>query len=216
MPLPPSLILTLNGIAGVSIFEARRRRIAIASVTIFLPALAAPRTIHEIDFKNALYAWDQPSSAVPSKWQWLAEAPHGGIQLKNGQHKFSDGSEPGEKVPYLLLGSVTYGDFDGDGHEEAAVDLLYSTGGTANWHYLYVYTLDGTRPKLLTVLQSGSRADGGLVRVAIQKQLLTLDFADSALRVADCCSKGFVRVRYQWARDRFVESGVRRRGKLGR
>jgi hypothetical protein len=190
------------------------RQFAIASVTTILPLFAAPQTIRGIDFKNALYEWDGLDRKVPSKWQWLTEAPHASIRLKNGRHIFSEGSEPGETVPCLLLRSVTYGDLNGDGHEEAAVHLLYGTGGTANWSYLYVYTLDGRQTKLLAVLESGSRAYGGLVRVVIQKQLLILDFQDSAMSVGLCCSEGFIRVRYRWERGRFIESGARQKGKL--
>lgn len=81
-----------------------------------------------------------------------------------------------------------------DGRDEAAVDLLYSTGGTANWHYLYVYSQAGSAPKLLGVLRS----------VAIERSLLILDFADTRKRIADCCSEGEVRVRYRWTGSRFV------------
>jgi len=152
------------------------RLIAIAAVSIVLPLFAVRQTIRKIDFKNTLYAWDEPTRGIPSKWQWLDDAPHGSVQLK------MDGtdSQRGASLPYLRLISVTYGDLDGDGREEAAVDLLYSGGGTANWHYLYVYALDGRQPKLLAVLESGSRADGGLMRVKIQKQSLIL------LRTANC------------------------------
>ena len=68
--------------------------------------------------------------------------------------------------------------------------------------------------KLFAVLESGSRADRGLVRVEIQRRLLMLDFQDTARRVGLCCSEGFVRVRYRWMQHRFIESGVRQRGKL--
>jgi len=113
-----------------------------------------------------------------------------------------------------MLVSVTYGDLDGDGREEAAVDLLYGTGGTANWHYLYVYALDGRQPKLLAVLESGSRADGGFMRVKVQKQSLILDFADSELGVGICCSEGYIRVHYLWIRGKFIEAGARQKGRL--
>jgi hypothetical protein len=65
---------------------------------------------------------------------------------------------------YVTVWSVTYGDVNGDGRDEAVVDLLYGTGGTANWHYLYAFTLANGSPTLLGTLQCGSRADGGLVK----------------------------------------------------
>jgi hypothetical protein len=176
-------------------------------------AICCTASVHQFDFKNASYAWEEPTHGVPSKWQWLAELPHGSVRLTNGQHRFSDsGGEPGETVPYLQLISVTYGDLNRDGREEAAVNLLYSTGGTANWNYLYVYSFDRKQPKLIAVLESGSQADGGLVRLQIRKQMLILDFADAALREGDCCSEGFVRVHYRWRQHTFTESGVRQKG----
>src|SRR6266568_2438408 len=188
-------------------------RISIAITTV-LPLFAAPQSIRGIDFKNASYAWDELDRGVPSSWQWLAELPHGSVRLTNGQHRVSDGSESCNTIPDLSLVSLTYGDLFGDGREEAAVHLLYRTGGTANWSYLYMYTFNRGQPKLIAVLESGSRAGGGLVRLKIQKHFLILDFQDSALSVGLCCSEGYVQVRYRWQHDRFIESGVRRRGKL--
>ena len=115
---------------------------------------------------------------------------------------------------YVMVLSVAYGDLNGDGLDEAAVDLIFGTGGTANWHYLYVFTLANGSPELLGRLQSGSRADGGLLKVAIERNTLILDFADSKRRVADCCSEGYVRVRYRWQSGRFVEVGTRISGDL--
>jgi hypothetical protein len=112
------------------------------------------------------------------------------------------------------MGSVTYGDLDGDQSEVAAVALNYSGGGTANWDYLYVYKLEKGVPRLRGWLESGSRADGGLVGVTIQNGQLILDFADSERRIADCCSEGYIRVRYVWKERRFVETGARERGDL--
>ncbi len=146
-------------------------RTAIAALATIGPLIAAPQSIREIDFKNASYAWDDLDRGVPSDWHWLAQLPHGSVRLKNGQHRVSDGSESGDTFPDLSLVSVTYGGLFGNGREEAAVHLLYRSGGTANWSYLYVYTLDSHQPKLIAVLESGSRAYGGLLRVKIQKHL---------------------------------------------
>ncbi len=113
-----------------------------------------------------------------------------------------------------MVRSVTYGDLRSEGREAAAVDLIYSTGGTANWHYLYVYALEKGSPQLLARLESGSRADGGLVKVTIEKNELILDFADGARRVGDCCSPGYIRAKYRWQSGRFVEVGSRLSGDI--
>lgn len=175
-------------------------------------ALAAAIRINEVDFKNFDYAWDAPRIAVPTAWKWLEGKPRSTLRVMGGRHDFS----PAEPFAggYVMVWSVTYGDLNGDGRDEAAVDLLCGTGGTANWHYLYVFTLANGSPTLLGRLQSGSRADGGLVKTAIEQNTLILDFADSKRRVGDCCSEGYVRVRYRWQSGRFVEVGTRVSGDL--
>jgi hypothetical protein len=103
---------------------------------------------------------------------------------------------------------------DGDGNEEAIVHLNYSTGGTANWDFLYVYGQGHGQLPILGILESGSRGYGGLVRTRITQGLLVLDFADAERRVGDCCSEGYVRIRYRWKKGVFVETGTRERGDL--
>lgn len=189
-----------------------------------LNALAAailvltPRSnsIRQVDFKNFVYPWEGGGSP-PEHWHWIGKIPSTTVALSDGTHRFLEDAEPGQDprwVPALWINSITYGNLDRDQEEEAAVVLQYSTGGTANWSYLYVYKLDQGNPKLLAWLESGSRADGGLVNVAIQNGQLVAEFADSERRIADCCSKGFIRVRYAWKDHRFVENGKREKGDL--
>lgn len=182
-------------------------------------AVATPnvKTIRDIDFKNFTYPWDGAIDAVPTTWHWMNGAPKLHIRAIDGVHHFY---EPGlsnygrKHAPLISVDSVTYGDLDGDGAEEAAVALNYSTGGTANWDYLYIYKLEHGIPKLIDRLESGSRGSGGLVHISIRDGLLVLDFADADRRVGDCCSEGFIRVRYRWQAGRFVESGPKERGDL--
>lgn len=151
---------------------------------------------------------------VPPSWQWLPQSRNSDIRLRDGIHRFQVPGAPMLGSPYLMFWSVAFGDLTGDGRDEAVVDLLYSSGGTANWLYLYVYTTADGSPKLLGILRSGSRANGGLIRVAIQQGLLVLDFEDTNRRVADCCSEGWVRVAYRRQGSHFVENGGRSYGDL--
>ena len=187
--------------------------VACLSLMAVLPLLGATR-IGEVDFKNFDYVWDLQRVAVPSTWKWLEGRPQSSVRLAGGRHDFSGA----ERLAggYVAISSVTYGDLTGVGRDEAAVDLLFGTGGTANWHYLYVFSLANGSPTILGRLRSGSRADGGLIRVAIRQRTLILDFADPNRRIGDCCSEGYVRVRYRWQNGRFVEAGVRETGDLER
>lgn len=81
------------------------------------------------------------------------------IQLVNGESKPAEPDAPFSR-PYLSLRSVVYGQLTKNMFEQDAVaDLLYDSGGTANWHYLYIYHIKAGEPELMAWLESGSRAD---------------------------------------------------------
>jgi len=197
-------------------------RVLLQVVALFLASLwgivARPQQngIRQIDFKNFAYPWTNESDGGGTTyWHWIRSAPRLTIIVVDGRYTFSDLDDAdGGPLPTIFFKSVTYGDLVGDGSELAAVRLNYSTGGTNNWDYLYVYKLEHGTPKLCAWLQSGSRAYGGLVRVSIENRLLKLDFLDAARRVGDCCSEGFIRVNYRWRHGEFVETGARERGDL--
>jgi hypothetical protein len=156
-------------------------------------------TIRQIDFDNFSYAWSdaKPPEDVHQPWHWFTPAPDRHFRAVNGVHHFYLRDQDiyvREHSPLVSVDSVNYGDLDGDGVEEAVVALNYSTGGTQNWDYLYVYKLENGQPQLLARTQTGSRGYGGLVRAFVRNQLLIVDFADPERRVGDCCSEGYIRV----------------------
>jgi hypothetical protein len=198
-----------------------RAVIVVLSLSTALTA-GIPKTdeIRRLDFKNFSFPWDEEmgeASSVPTISRWISPLPQEHIRAVRGTHHFySPGQDEleREQAPLISVDSITYGDLDGDGIEEAAVHLNYSTGGTSNWDFLYIYKLGRGRPKLLGILESGSRGYGGLGRTSIAEGLLVLDFADAERRVGDCCSEGYIRVRYRWQGQGFVEEGPRERGDL--
>ena len=190
-----------------------RLRIAVGLLGFLAISARGADDIRAVDFQNFNYPWTESMprmTAFPdSEWGWFTVIPHPTITVEKGMHDFIQPGDTSRSGGYLAVRSVAYGDLDGDGQEEAAIDLRYGTGGTMNWYYLYVYGLQNSSPKTLGLLQSGTRADGGLVGVAIENGLLVLDFNDSAKRGGDCCSKGFIRVHYRWQNNGFVEIGNR-------
>ena len=172
---------------------------------------AAEPGIRSVDFKNFEYGWPVAPSGR-SSWNWLQVTPTSHIRLQNG-HLTLDPTDPPHS-DYLQLLSVTYGDLDGDRQDEAAVDLYYGSGGTASWHYLYVFKAANGTVAPIGILESGSRADGGLGAVRISQGQLILDFADADRREGDCCSRGIIRVRYRLQGGRFVETGARQRDSI--
>jgi hypothetical protein len=195
-------LLVLLGAFGLSAITANAQKV---------------RAIRQIDFDNFTYVWNDPQFGVPGSWKWLTSAPDRHFRAVNGIHHFyspSQDSHERQHSPLISIDSIAYGDLDGDRVEEAVVALNYSTGGTANWDYLYVYKLQRGQVKLLARMQTGSRADGGLVRAFVREGLLIIDFADTEKRVADCCSEGYVWVSYRWQADAFVEEGEREHDKI--
>ena len=185
-------------------------RFAIGFLMLRLSLGAATPSLETVDFKNFEYPW-YPSDGT-SVWHWMNGTPRSHIRLKDGRYSFDPNDS--SHSAYLGLSSVIRGDLDGDGQDEAAVDLRYGSGGTDNWHYLYVFKASGRNVVPLGVLESGSRAYGGLVNIQIAQGLLVLDFADENRRVGDCCSRGFIRVRYRFKDGRFIETGQREKGSL--
>jgi hypothetical protein len=173
--------------------------------------LPGANSIRQVDFKNFEYPLGRPGFPK-SYWHWIPNIPPIKVKLSDGNHPFP--SESPYQIPALQMISVTYGKLAGDNEDQAAVVLNYSTGGTANWEYLYIYKLEKGAPRLLAWLESGSRAAGGLVEVKIENGLLVLDFADAKRSLGECCSEGYIRVRYVWKNGQFVESGPRERGDL--
>ena len=191
--------------------------LAIVSFSVVTTNAQKVATVRQIDFDNFTYLWNDASHDVPMDWKWLSSTPDEHFRMIDGIHHFyspEQDSYERQHSPLISADSVTYGDLDGDGIEEAVVALNYSTGGTANWDYLYVYKLQRGQIKLLARMRTGSRADGGLVRAFVRENLLVVDFADSDKRVGDCCSEGYVRVSYRWRYGAFVEEGEREHGKI--
>lgn len=169
-----------------------------------------------VDFRNFEYPVLklEERGSVPDTWRWLDALPSTRVRLVKGRFdEPTDGSHAG---PYFMWQSTVWGDLDGDRQEEAAVLLRYGTGGTATWQYLYVYRLGGKRPEVISILESGSRAQGGLVDIAIRGQALVLRFQDADRMRGDCCSNGYIQVGYRWDGRRFVEVGKRVRGSFRR
>jgi len=199
----------------------------LCAVLVLLAATAlsngAPKDmdIRSIDFKNFSFAWDSkmenPPSYDASPWHWLLSLPQSRIHVVNGVHHFYEPNESQlehERAPRVTVDQVVFGDLGGNGMEEAAVHLNYSSGGTQNWDYLYVYKSADDHLRLMGILKSGERGYGGLYRTAIQNGLLVLDFADPDRRAGDCCSDGYIRVRYRWKNGSFIEEGPRERGNI--
>ncbi|HEY5380844.1 MAG TPA: hypothetical protein VIJ65_01205 [Acidobacteriaceae bacterium] len=190
-----------------------RRFILIFALMLCCLRLSAQENIRQVDFKNFTY----PVSGHllgHSSLQWLdsstANTNRKPIQLVDGKDlaKISsfvmDGKEYGQYEGFTFE-SVRYADLTGDGNEEAIVDLMYHSGGTQTTDYVYIYTLDQHRPKLLAYCHTGSRSDSGLYGVYGKKGMLVFELLDPTRSQGECCSSGVLISRYKW------QSGVFKR-----
>jgi len=88
-------------------------------------------TIRQIDFDNFSYPWSdaEPPEDVHQPWHWYTPVPDRHFRAVNDLHHFylrDKDSYVREHSPMISVDSVTHGDLDGDGVEEAVVALNYS------------------------------------------------------------------------------------------
>jgi hypothetical protein len=122
-----------------------------------------------------------------------------------------DGREYAQYSGFSLQ-SVEFADLTADGKEDAIVVLLYQTGGTQNTHYVYIYSFIAGKPSLLAYCHTGGRADFGLYKVYGERGKLVFELLDPEKNSGDCCSSGFVRLRYRWHDGRFEGFGAHEHG----
>ena len=180
---------------------------------------SAQSSIRQVDFKNFTYPLSGPLLAH-DELKWLGNPKDGyskraPIHLVNGKDLTKVGSY-GDYVDWagFSLQSVQYLDVTSDGKEDAIVVLLYQTGGTQNTHYVYVYSFEAGKPKLLAYCYTGDRAYSGLYKVYGEHGSLVFELLDPKKMQGDCCSTGFLRARYRWQNGRFARFGVPEYGRV--
>jgi hypothetical protein len=122
--------------------------------------------------------------------------------------------DPSVRYAGFTLESEEFADLTGDGQDEAIIILRYYTGGTQTTNYVYIYTLEGHKPKLLAYCHSGSRAAFGLYGVYGKDGYLVFELLDPRKAEGDCCSSGILISRYRWRDDRFELVGPIKRRNL--
>ena len=96
-------------------------------------AAAAQSERSTVDFRNFEYPLPnmEEKGEMPASWKWLPSVPTTRVRIRNGEFREpTPDLGPGPSVRWV---STVWGDIDGDGRPEAAVDLRYQTAGTAGW-----------------------------------------------------------------------------------
>jgi len=174
-------------------------------ITLGLSVPVASAGIRNIDFKNFSYPWSKPLTWY-DHMDWQDSSRGQPVKLMNGRWRL-EGTEDEPVFAGLTFESVEFADVNGDSKEDALVVLRFDTGGTQYYHYVYVYTLVGRKPKLLACFRSGDRSTSGLYRVYGEQGNLVVELFDPKKEEGDCCSSGFVRTHYRWQNGRFKAFG---------
>lgn len=117
---------------------------------------------------------------------------------------------PTESVAYFK-NDIIYGDMTQDGNDDAAVTARYRLSGSTStpvFSQIFVYTWMDAGPVLVTKIDGGDRAHGGIESVKMENgKLLVARFRPTA---ADCnACYGFVETTtYSWERDHLVSTNV--------
>lgn len=113
--------------------------------------------------------------------------------------------EPGD-VDYLYatVDQVIVGDADGDGTDEAAVILYFTTGGTGQFTDLFLYRLVDDEPVLVDRAGTGDRGHGGIIAAWFDGDDLVMDRYGGE---AACCPDRQVTTWHRLEGDRLVTVG---------
>jgi hypothetical protein len=166
-----------------------------------------PSAIRAVDFANFTYP-AEPIYSTGVKNFTLKDGEYSGRRI--------DGASEPEPVSLV---HKAYGDVTNDGQDEALLVLTKSVRGTAIPYYVYVYSMQRDKPKLLESFETGDRAEGGLRQVSAENGRLVVELygkykfvggdrsrSDDSSNGA-CCPNLFTRSRYEWKNNRFRRTG---------
>jgi hypothetical protein len=176
-------------------------------ICAYVGLASAQSSIRHVDFKNFTYPLSGPLLGH-SELKWLGN-PKDGYSNRKPIHLVNGVDSAG-----FTLQSVDFTDVTGDGKEDAIVVLKFQTGGTQNTHYVYIYSFEAGKPKLMAFCHTGDRAYSGLYKVYEESGKWVFELFDSAKRSGDCCSSRFIRTRYQWHNGQFVAVGAPEYGRV--
>ncbi len=92
---------------------------------------------------------------MPSRPRWMSIAETGRVSLHEGRYAF-----PCDDPPCYLItfNRAEFGEIAGMDGEVAIVTVVFHTGGTANWEYLYVVGIRSGKPQVLAWMEKLAHA----------------------------------------------------------
>lgn len=156
--------------------------------------------IKQVDFRNFAYRADTACFDESRT-----------INTQNGEYK-EFGERANKLKFYLKINNVVYGDLTGDGSDEAIVQVSCDAGSYIN--EALIYTLRDNQPMLLTVLDAGHRALGGIISLEVKNSLLLVKRYASATDAAT--PKYVFSETLRWDGNQFVEAAKPIRERLSK
>jgi hypothetical protein len=153
-------------------------------------------SIRKVDFKNFIY---EPYCVGEKTIK---------ITVKNGEYSKETKEDDYTDRFYFNVEAPTYGDMNGDNSEEAIVLSFCNTGGTGNFSEGFVYTMKSGKPALLTRIEGGDRAEGGLRSAVVENGLLVVERNDAGETGGACCPEFTVTTKYKWNGKELQKSGA--------
>jgi hypothetical protein len=162
--------------------------------------------IRSIDFRNFTYETGKGSCA-----DMLGKTA---VQVRNGESESTN-----DNLSFVIYDfRIFYGDLTGDERDEAVV-LTYC-GGMHPIEQAFIYTIQNGRAVLLTKLEEGERASGGIVfgylcqgcsDIKIQNGLLTVERMWGGPM---CCPEYIEKKTYRWNGRQLIQVGKAQRRKF--
>lgn len=158
--------------------------------------------IHKVDFKNFIY---QPYCAGEETRK---------ITVENGE--FSEEKQMDGYIDrtYFNVFDVSYGDLTGDGKDEAVVLTACNTGGTGNFSEGFIYGMKNGKPELLTRIEGGDRAYGGLREARVENGILIVERNDVGEAGGACCPEYIVTSKYKLEGNKLKQVGTESKREL--
>ena len=152
-----------------------------------------------VDYKNFTY---EPSCTAPESGSKPDK-----ITVKNG--KFEKEEKVGQYTEtfFFVVTGVTYGDVNGDNQDDAIVLTVCNTGGTGNFSEGFVFTSKNGNPRLLTRIEGGDRAYGGLVSTKVENGMLVVERNGEGKDGGACCPEFIITTKYNWKNGKLTAVG---------
>ncbi len=162
----------------------------------------ADKSIRKIDFKNFTY---EPYCAGEEVMK---------VTVKNGE--FSKETKEADFTDrfYFNVEEPTYGDINGDNGEEAIVLSVCNTGGTGQFSEGFVFTMKNGKPELLSRIEGGDRAYGGLRSAKVENGFVNVERNDVGEDGGACCPQFYVTTKYKWDGGKLAKWGAETKREL--